>query len=135
MLRVPCYVKFNEYLEKLRTKPPRERERIAVIATGVSFAIIFLIWLVSFNEMNKAAQPQAEEQPAQLEDLKNNFSGGKNSIEEMIQSLPDQSGAAGADNAGLNNSGENNPPAPADSSNAGNTNSDEQNKESVPQLP
>jgi len=88
----------QNYIEKLRTKPPREREKIAVIATAVSFAIIFLIWLISFNEMNRPAQSETESQPSQLEDLKSNFSSDKASIEEMFQELP-QEGSLGQDNS------------------------------------
>ncbi|PIX90532.1 MAG: hypothetical protein COZ28_03250 [Candidatus Moranbacteria bacterium CG_4_10_14_3_um_filter_44_15] len=88
----------NNYIEKLRIKPQREREKIAVIATAVSFAIIFLIWLVSFNEMNKPVQSEAENQPGQLEDLKSDFSSGKASIEEMFRELP-QKGSLGQDNS------------------------------------
>lgn len=90
----------NDYLEKLRTKPVRERERIAVIATGIAFVIIFLIWVVSFNEMNKSAQPEAENQPAQLEDLKSNLGSDKASIEEMFQNLP-QEGSLEEDNSDM----------------------------------
>ncbi|PIW93058.1 MAG: hypothetical protein COZ87_03360 [Candidatus Moranbacteria bacterium CG_4_8_14_3_um_filter_43_15] len=88
----------NNYIEKLRIKPQREREKIAVIATAVSFAIIFLIWLVSFNEMNKPVQSEAENQPGQLEDLKSDFSSDKASIEEMFRELP-QKGSLGQDNS------------------------------------
>jgi len=78
----------NDYIEKLRRKPEREREKIAVIATGISFAIIFLILLVSFNEIERSVQPEMENQPAQLEDLESNLESGKSSIEEMFQQLP-----------------------------------------------
>lgn len=129
------------YIEKLRTKPTRERERIAVIATGVSFVIIFLIWLVSFNEMNKETQLQPEESSAaSLNDLKNNFQGGKDSIQQMMEQLPGQTGTArtnntnGANNTGMDDSTGNNFQNSADNSGVGNNN-DAQNKESVPQLP
>jgi hypothetical protein len=78
----------HEYVEKLRAKPVRERERIAVIATAVGFAMIFLIWIVSFNEMNKPAETQADSTSASLNDLKNNFQTGKDSIQNMMQQLP-----------------------------------------------
>jgi hypothetical protein len=93
----------NSYIEKMRSRPPEERQKIALIATGVSFAIIFLIWIVSFSEMNKTAEPPAEEQTAPEE----NFSAGKSSIEEMFQGLPaedDTSGATGTDNSVTDNS-------------------------------
>jgi len=88
MLHAPCSMSLNDYIEKLRRKPEREREKIAVIATGISFAIIFLIWLVSFNEIERSVQPEMENQPAQLEDLESNLESGKSSIEEMFQQLP-----------------------------------------------
>ncbi|PIU77741.1 MAG: hypothetical protein COS72_04445 [Candidatus Moranbacteria bacterium CG06_land_8_20_14_3_00_43_56] len=94
----PAHMNLNNYIEKLRIKPQREREKIAVIATAVSFAIIFLIWLVSFNEMNKPVQSEAENQPGQLEDLKSDFSSDKASIEEMFRELP-QKGSLGQDNS------------------------------------
>ncbi len=88
---------FSGYIENLRKRPAREREKMAVIATGVSFAMIFVIWLVSFGEMNRSAQPPenipADESSGQLENLKNSVGGNEASIEEMLQ-LPDQ-GAAG----------------------------------------
>ena len=80
----------NDYLEKLRAKPVQERERIAVIATGISFAIILLIWLISFSEMNKNENPEPSSSPVtnQLEDLKKNIGNDKQSIQDMLQSLP-----------------------------------------------
>ncbi|MCX6766793.1 MAG: hypothetical protein NT170_03385 [Candidatus Moranbacteria bacterium] len=87
----------HEYIEKLRAKPVRERERIAVIATAVGFAVIFLIWIVSFNEMNKPVETQADPTSASLNDLKNNFQTGKDSIQNMMQQLPGQTGATGTD--------------------------------------
>ena len=97
MFCVTCYMNLNEYIEKLRAKPVRERERIAVIATAVGFAVIFLIWIVSFNEMNKPVETQADPTSASLNDLKNNFQDGKDSIQNMMQQLPGQTGATGTE--------------------------------------
>jgi hypothetical protein len=87
----------KDYIHKLQQKPVRERERIAVIATAVGFAVIFLIWIVSFNEMNKPVETQADPTSASLNDLKNNFQTGKDSIQNMMQQLPGQTGATGMD--------------------------------------
>jgi hypothetical protein len=85
----------KDYIHKLQQRPVRERERIAVIATAVGFAVIFLIWIVSFNEMNKPVETQADPMSASLNDLKNNFQDGKDSIQNMMQQLPGQTGATG----------------------------------------
>jgi len=150
-----------EYIERLRNKPVREREKIAIIATAVGFAFILIIWIISFNEMNKVAQPQADSTSASLNDLKNNFQTGKDSIQNMMNQLPSQAGTTGADTMnGTNNSGTGSsaaevPSAPSidstqntDNNSTGNkpnegtnnipsTNSGNpaQNKDSVPQLP
>jgi hypothetical protein len=78
----------KDYIYNLQQRPVRERERIAVIATAVGFAVIFLIWIVSFKEMNKPAEVQADPTSASLNDLKNNFQTGKDSIQDMMQQLP-----------------------------------------------
>ena len=94
------------YIEKLRNKPVREREKIAIIATAVGFAFILIIWIISFNEMNKAAQPQADETSASLNDLKTNFQTGKDSIQNMMNQLPSQAETTGVDTtSGTNNLG------------------------------
>ncbi|MDP1846010.1 MAG: hypothetical protein Q8L09_04735 [Candidatus Moranbacteria bacterium] len=118
----------NEYIEKLRAKPARQRERIVVAATAVSFLIILVIWLVSFSEMNKESQVDANPSAVdQLNNLKGDMGDSKKSIEEMWNQLPDQNeigtqelNDAGADNlnAVQNQTQENN----------------EQNSE-IPQLP
>lgn len=120
----------QDYIEKLRTKPVRERERIAVVATGVAFAVIFVIWLVSFNEMNKSAEPEAG--PDQLKDLKNDFGSGKASIEEMFQELPSAGNSLEQNNNSINQE----QTAP-EGSNAGNNPNDnkDQNGTEIPQLP
>lgn len=82
----------KDYIHNLQQRPVRERERIAVIATAVGFAVIFLIWIVSFKEMNKPAETQADPTSASLNDLKNNFQDGKDSIQNMMQQLPSQAG-------------------------------------------
>jgi len=89
----------HSYIEKLRAKPVRERERIAVIATAVGFSIILLIWVVSFKEMNKPSEQPVDQTSASLNDLKNNFQNGKDSIQNMMQQLPNQMGTAPTDNS------------------------------------
>lgn len=83
----------NSFLEKLRTKPEHERERIAIFATGISFLIILAIWLVSFSEMNKTANKETNDSSveSQLEELGKGVSESKRSIEEMMQGLPQDS--------------------------------------------
>lgn len=83
---------FNDYLDKLRSRPVHERQRIAVIATGVVFSIIFLIWIVSFSEMNKIANEEAESASLsdQLEEMKNQAGGEDQSIEEMMQGFSEE---------------------------------------------
>jgi hypothetical protein len=120
----------NDYLEKLRAKPVQERERIAVIATGISFAIILLIWLISFSEITKEENSQSVFSPAQnqIEDLKKNMENDKQSIQEMMESLPFQNGA-------LNNvSGENLPSEESEDQNQ-NMDDNQNNQEKVPSLP
>lgn len=86
-------MKIADYLEKLKAKPIRERERIAVIATGISFAVVLLIWFMSFSEMgkNESIEPASSPVSDQLEDLRSNFLKDKQSIEEMMQSLQQDS--------------------------------------------
>ncbi len=85
----------QNYIEKLRAKPIHERERIAVVATGISFIVVLIIWLVSFSEMEKKENSQPVFSPAQnqIEDLKKNMEDEKRSIQEMMESLPFQNGA------------------------------------------
>lgn len=113
----------HNYLEKLRAKPVHERKRIAVIATAIGFFIILVIWVVSFNEMNKPAETQVDPTSASLDDLKDNFQDnfqtGKDSIQNMMQELP-------APDATLQNPVDNIIPE---------NNSGEEQKNSVPQLP
>ncbi|OGI25107.1 MAG: hypothetical protein A3J76_02680 [Candidatus Moranbacteria bacterium RBG_13_45_13] len=80
----------HDYIEKLRAKPRKEREKIAVIATSVSFAIIFVIWLVSFSEMNKNASEEPSSVPItdQLENMRSSMERDKQSIQDMMQELP-----------------------------------------------
>ena len=84
----------NGYLEKLRAKPAREREKIAVIATGVAFAVVLVIWLLSFSEMDTKENPEPSSSPVtnQLEELRKNIGNDKQSIQDMIESLPESSG-------------------------------------------
>jgi hypothetical protein len=91
-------VKFNDYLEKLRRKPARERERIAVIATAAAFLVFFGIWLVSFSENGKEIAPEQSSSSIdeQLGDLKNSIGQGKQSIQDMMQDLPQNQGLDGS---------------------------------------
>lgn len=137
----------KDYIHKLQQKPVRERERIAVIATAVGFAVIFLIWIVSFKEMNKPAETQADPTSASLNDLKNNFQTGKDSIQNMMQQLPSQTGSNATDGTNgasvpaADNGAGNAAPAPdSNSQNPGNgldnnSTQNNQDKPSVPQLP
>jgi predicted PurR-regulated permease PerM len=141
----------HNYLEKLRAKPIHERKRIAVIATAVGFLVILLIWVVSFNEMNKPAETQVDPASASLNDLKDNFQDnfqtGKDSIQNMMQELPGQAGADTTSGTGIpavDNSAGNALPAPSADSIQNMDNSsvidnpaenNNQNKDSVPQLP
>jgi len=128
----------NDYIEKLRMKPARERERIAVVATGVSFAVILVIWLVSFSEMDKSASSEAGSVPVQnqLEELKKNAGGSKQSIEEMMQSLPQNSTSLGnLDNLGAGSQG-----TGTENQNQGqgvnqDTNDNQKAQPEIPQLP
>ncbi|HLM83697.1 MAG TPA: hypothetical protein VK254_00595 [Candidatus Bathyarchaeia archaeon] len=123
----------HDYIEKLRAKPTREKERIAVIGTVVGFFIFLGIWMLSFKEMNKSAEPQVDQASASLNDLKNNFQDGKDSIQNMMQQLPDQASPA----TPTDNSEENTLPASNDSlqNPADNTGNNDQNKYNVPALP
>ena len=132
----------KEYIYKLQQKPVHERKRIAVVATAAGFLIILLIWIVSFKEMNKPAETQTDETSASLNDLKTNFQTGKDSIQNMMEQLPSQTGTTGTDNG----AGTAVPAASSvdsiqnmDSSNVINSpaenNNQNQNKDSVPQLP
>jgi hypothetical protein len=96
-------VNINDYIEKLRSKPVRQRERIVIAATAVSFLIILAIWLVSFSEMNKEGQADANSSAAgQLNGLKNNVSDSKKSIEEMWSQIPSQSETSAPDQNSVN---------------------------------
>ncbi|MDD5489766.1 MAG: hypothetical protein PHP25_03765 [Candidatus Moranbacteria bacterium] len=119
----------NDYIDKLRAKPVREREKIAVIATGVAFAVVLVIWLVSFSEMNKNENPEPASSPVtnQLEDLKKNIGDDKQSIQDMLQSLPQ--------NADQNNAPAANPQSNSSESQNQNTNNSQNSQPEIPQLP
>lgn len=79
----------SDYIEKLKSKPERHREKIAVIATGVTFFLIFLIWMVSFSETNKMPdEAQSSTVSDSLEDLRSGIKEDKQSIQEMMEDLP-----------------------------------------------
>jgi hypothetical protein len=92
----------QEYLEKLRQKPAREKDRIAIIATAIAFLIFFGIWLVSFSESDKQVAPDQSSSTIndQLGDLKNSIGQGKQSIQDLIQNPPQ---GGGPTNPGSNN--------------------------------
>jgi len=142
----------NDYIEKLRNKPVHQRERIVIAATVVSFLIILVIWLVSFSEMNKEGQADANPSAVdQLNGLKNNVGDSKKSIEEMWNQMPGQSGTgmpdqnsvnvdnpSGTNSAGSANSGQSSaadqpqqPPTPPQSQPQDNN----QQNSAIPQLP
>jgi len=78
----------SDYLEKLRRKPAREKERIAIFATVVVFLLFLGIWLISFSETtkeNSESQAASSALTNQLEDLKGNIGQGKQSIQNMMQ--------------------------------------------------
>src|SRR4030042_2443049 len=75
----------QSYIDKLRSKPVHERQRISGVATGVAFAVIFSLWIFSFSEMNNSGETQAEQQAPE-----DNFSAEKASIEEMLQGLSEE---------------------------------------------
>jgi hypothetical protein len=89
----------QNYLEKLRRKPIREKERIAIIATAVAFLIFFGIWLLSLLESGKQITPAQSSSTIneQLGGLKDSIGQGKQSIQDLIQN-PSQ--GAGSNNLG-----------------------------------
>ena len=142
----------NDYIEKLRGKPVHQRERIVIAATAVSFLIILVIWLVSFSEMNKEGQADANPSAVdQLNSFKSNVGDSKKSIEEMWNQMPGQNGtsmpdqnsvnadnSSGTDSAGSANSGQSpstdqpqQPPTPPQSQPQDNN----QQNSAIPQLP
>lgn len=132
----------NNFIEKLRSRPQKERERIAVVATGVSFAIILVIWLISFSEMNKAVPTENGASTVdQLKDLKDSATESKKSIEEMWNQLPSEEGlnniSPPSDSAGGDASGT--PSSDQDEGPAGNQiqdpNSVQNNQQEIPSLP
>lgn len=84
-------MRLKDQITRIQQKPEHQRERIAVIATAVSFLIILAIWLVTFSEMNKNTQPEENSQATeQLNDIKSSAGQGKKSIEEMWSQMPTQ---------------------------------------------
>ena len=106
----------HSYIEKLRAKPESARKRIAVIGTIIGFFVFVAIWLVSFKEMNKPVESSADPAAASLNDLKNNFQDGKDSIQNMMQQLPASStgGPRQAGEAGTGSQTENTPTIPSE---------------------
>lgn len=129
----------KDYIRKLQQKPVRERERIAVVWTAIGFAIILVIWVVSFREIFKSTEMSVEQNPATLRDLKVNFQEGKKSIQDMIRNLPNQTETVNGDNINSNlNNNDNNLNAGSAAANVSNDNDikqNDQNNTAVPQLP
>jgi hypothetical protein len=132
----------HDYIEKQRARSEHERRRLAVIWTAVAFAVVLVIWVVSFREMSSPEGVEADPASASLNDLRNdfqnNFDTGKDSIQDMMQDLPGQTApteeaedaSSPANDANLNM--DNSAPSPSDNSDS------KQNKidgPSVPQLP
>jgi len=89
-------VNINDYLEKLRQKPEKQRERIAIGATAAAFLIVLVIWLVSFSENSKPPADQSTSGVSdQLQNLKDSFGQDKQSIQDMMQNLPQQGDLTG----------------------------------------
>jgi hypothetical protein len=127
----------KDYIFKLQQRPVRERKRIAVIATVISFSIILLIWVMTFKEINKTKETETDPAAASINDLKKDFQTGKNSIQDMMQDLPSQTGATGVDGDIEDNlliPGEESQNL-GDNLDNGTNNQDSQDKPSMPQLP
>gem|GEM_PF-1660293 len=102
---------FNNYLQKLRAKPQKQRERIAAVATGVTFLVILLIWIFTFSELNESKPEENPEQASvsdQFGEVKEGVKSGRESIEEMMQGLPTEN-AGNIDENDLLNAPENLP--------------------------
>ena len=128
----------NDYIEKLRNKPARQREKIVIAATAVSFLIILAIWLVSFSEMNKESQVDANSSAVdQLNNLKGDMGESKKSIEEMWNQLPDQNeiGTQELNNAGADNSSGTDSAGSANSGQEGSSTDQPQQPPTPTQLP
>ena len=136
--------KLNDYIEKIRAKPRRERERIAVIATGISFVIILVIWLVSFSEINKVTNEEENNSAMsdQLDELGDSVEEDGQSIEEMMQNLPQDSTDfenlynldAGSQEAGTENQNQDQNAGTNTEDSQSGSKSDE-NQGEIPQLP
>jgi hypothetical protein len=88
MFCVTCDMSIKNYIHKLQQKPVHQRERIAVVATMVGFFIFAGIWILSLKEMSRPGETPMDESSASLNDLKNNFQTGKDSIQDMMQQSP-----------------------------------------------
>jgi hypothetical protein len=132
----------DNFIEKLRSRSPKERERIAFLATGVSFAIILVIWLISFSEMNKKSPVEGDALTIdQLKNLKDSATESKKSIEEMWNQMPGEGDlnniapppdSAGGDASGAPNSGQNEGPA---GNQIQDPSSGQNNQQEIPSLP
>ncbi len=125
----------NDYLEKLQRKPARERERIAWFATGISFLIVLVIWLVSFNETNKIDVPENVETPGKIQDLREELGAGRSSIEEMLQQVPAESNFQELEQNPAYESGQLNMPGDNGNTETENEPREEPVESGVPQLP
>jgi hypothetical protein len=87
----------GDYIEKLKKKPEREKERVAIIATAISFVVILVIWLISFSETNRSLEENNNSAAQnQFQNLNNNLKEGKQSIQNMLQQVPSQADMAPA---------------------------------------
>ena len=132
MLQDTRYMNIKDYIYKLQQRPAREREWIAVVWTAIAFGIVLVIWFVSFRQMNKPAEAPVDQTSADLDDLKNTFNEGRDSIEDMMQQLPSQTMPLGNPAAAPNNDNLNaNDRLQSPDNDLGNS----QDKPSVPELP
>lgn len=133
----------KDYIHNLQQRPEKERERIAYLWTAIGFSVILLIWFISFREMNKPVEAPVDQMSASLQDLKANFQEEEDSIQNMMQNLPSETGSTETENIGAptgddslnmdNNSLQNPSNIPEEDNNSSGQN--DQKKPSVPPLP
>jgi heme/copper-type cytochrome/quinol oxidase subunit 2 len=128
----------HDYIEKQRARPERERKRLAVVWTAVAFSVVLIIWAISFREMNSQTEPQADPAAASLNDLKTDFQDnlqtGKDSIQNMMQQVPNQTAPADNPDTMPSDDSLNTDNNQVPVNNDEDTN-DKQDDSSVPQLP
>jgi hypothetical protein len=143
LFHAPCSMNISDYIEKLKRKPEKEKEKIAIIATAVSFVIILAIWLISFSETNRSLEeknsPNAQNQ---FQNLNSNLKEGKQSIQNMLQQIPSQTEPLAEPAPQNNTAGENMPSGsdvqtnqPASLPDEAGQNSAQDSQGQIPQLP